>query len=240
MATAGELVVAMRRDRLPGIQPAAASRRRKPRPPVKLQIIENHAAVNGRLREQLRRRPDLQIVAGPGEAGDAVAQAAEQRPEVVLLAQELATDPQFLRRLREAVSDARIVVLASGFEPRPLRQVLAGGAQAVVPAEATETELFCAIDAVALDGVYLTRAAAEGLFPGATRNPARERLHTLSPRETQVLQLIVAGRQGKEIAERLGVSLSSAGTYRERLLRKLGCTSTAGLVRLAIEAGLVE
>ncbi|MFT3828703.1 MAG: response regulator transcription factor [Opitutaceae bacterium] len=209
---------------------------------MKIQIIENHAAARGRLREHLRRRPDLQVVAETGDGDEAVDQAAQQLPELILLAQDLAATaaPPLLERLREVVPAARIVVLAAVLEPRLLRQALASGAQAVVPEDAAEAELLCAIDAVSLDGVYLARAAAALLFPGAAAHAAHERLRTLSPREMQVLQLIVAGHQGKEIAERLGVSLSSAGTYRERLLRKLGCTSTAALVRLAIEDGLVE
>ncbi|HLP00517.1 MAG TPA: response regulator transcription factor [Opitutaceae bacterium] len=209
---------------------------------MKIQIIENHAATRGRIREQLRRRPDWQVVAETGDGGEALDQASQQVPELILLSRDLATASArpLVQQLREVVPAARIVVLASTLELRPLRQALAGGAQAVVPGDAAEAELLCAIEAVSLDGVYLTRAAAARLFPGAAPSPARDRLRTLSPREMQVLQLIVAGHQGKEIAERLGVSLSSAGTYRERLLRKLGCTSTAGLVRLAIEDGLVE
>jgi DNA-binding NarL/FixJ family response regulator len=65
-------------------------------------------------------------------------------------------------------------------------------------------------------------------------------LTRLSAREREVLQLLAEGRTGAQIAERLSLSQKTVETYRARLVEKLGIRDLAGLVRFAIEKGLVS
>lgn len=207
---------------------------------MNIQIADSHAALRADLRNILRRRPDLRIVAEADSVTAAVTQAAQEQPDLIVADSNLQDGDglKLLQRFRQAAPSAKILVLATAADAQLVQQSLAGGARAFVLKDAVTTEFVCAIDAIAAGGVYLSDAAAAALVTMTPSPSGAGRLHSLSPREMQVLQLIVAGHQGKEIAERLGVSLSSAGTYRERLLRKLGCTSTAALVRLAIAEGL--
>jgi DNA-binding CsgD family transcriptional regulator len=65
-------------------------------------------------------------------------------------------------------------------------------------------------------------------------------LDQLSPREIQVLKLVVEGRTSKEIARLLGVLPTTVDTYRSRLMAKLDVRDVPGLVRLAIRYGLID
>ena len=72
------------------------------------------------------------------------------------------------------------------------------------------------------------------------KNTKAAPLDSLSPREREVLKLVVEGRTSKQIARALGVLPSTVDTYRSRLMTKLGVNDIPALVRLAIRAGLIE
>jgi DNA-binding NarL/FixJ family response regulator len=76
----------------------------------------------------------------------------------------------------------------------------------------------------------------------ASEPPAgkEDRLARLSTREREVLQLLAEGRTGSEIAQRLSLSPKTVETYRARLVEKLGIRDVAGLVRFAIQRGIIS
>ena len=89
--------------------------------------------------------------------------------------------------------------------------------------------------------VYLCPAAATALtqelrsHPSLGTEPDKPRL---SPQELQVLNFVAVGLRNKEIADQLKVSTKSVETYRSRLMAKVGCSSTAELVRYAVREGI--
>jgi len=86
-------------------------------------------------------------------------------------------------------------------------------------------------------GHNLARAALAHL---STTRGKGERLTRLTPRERQVLKLITEGHTNKEIAHHLGIGVRTAETHRERLMRRLGIHSVAGLIKFAVSSGLVS
>jgi DNA-binding CsgD family transcriptional regulator len=72
------------------------------------------------------------------------------------------------------------------------------------------------------------------------KNTKANPLASLSPRERQVLKLVVEGRTSKEIAQVLGVKPGSVDTYRSRIMAKLEINDIANLVRFAIRHGLIK
>jgi two-component system invasion response regulator UvrY len=63
---------------------------------------------------------------------------------------------------------------------------------------------------------------------------------SLTPRELDIVALIGAGMQVKQVAAELGISVSTVNTYRNRIFRKMGLASNAALIRYALKAGLVS
>jgi FixJ family two-component response regulator len=75
---------------------------------------------------------------------------------------------------------------------------------------------------------------------GEERTAMRARLSTLSPREREVLEAVVAGRANKRIADALGISIKTVEVHRSRVMDKMGAGSIAELVRLVVQHGLLD
>jgi DNA-binding NarL/FixJ family response regulator len=108
---------------------------------------------------------------------------------------------------------------------------------------AAPEELIRAIDAVMAGNIYLcpeaNAAALEHYRQSLTAGPAAVK-PALSGRELEVLRFVAEGLRSKEIAERMQVAVKTVETYRRRLMLKLGCDSTAELVRHAIREGIAQ
>ena len=87
---------------------------------------------------------------------------------------------------------------------------------------------------------YLSPRVADVVLEDYSGDKADDPLARLSAREREVLQLLAEGRTGAQIAERLSLSQKTVETYRARLVEKLGIRDLAGLVRFAIQRGLVS
>ena len=87
---------------------------------------------------------------------------------------------------------------------------------------------------------YLSPRVADVVLEDYTDDKQDDLLSRLSAREREVLQLLAEGRTGAEIAQRLSLSQKTVETYRARLVEKLGIRDLAGLVRFAIQRGLVS
>ena len=122
------------------------------------------------------------------------------------------------------------------------RRALDAGGNGYLLKDSAPNDLASAIEAAKKGGVFLSPEIAAHLVTadhgqrlgGASKPSAR-----LSEREMEVLRLIAEGLRNKEIAERFKVSIKSVETYRRRMMAKLGCSSTAELIRHAIRAGLI-
>jgi DNA-binding NarL/FixJ family response regulator len=101
-------------------------------------------------------------------------------------------------------------------------------------------ELVDAIRAAHAGQRYLSPRVADVVLEAASGAENEDPLGKLSAREREVLQLIAEGRTGAEIAERLMLSQKTVETYRARLIDKLGIRDVPGLVRFAIQRGLVS
>lgn len=120
-----------------------------------------------------------------------------------------------------------------------IKHFLRNGARGYLSKSAPNDELLTAIRQVASGKDYLHPDIALAL---ATSNPIHPNPHyipKLSMREKEVLELIVAEQTTQEIAEKLFISINTVETHRNHLLQKLGAKNLAGLVRIALEKGLV-
>jgi DNA-binding NarL/FixJ family response regulator len=125
---------------------------------------------------------------------------------------------------------------------KDVQRSLAAGARGYVLKEAGAGDLLDAIRSVLSGGEYvqpsLGAAAARG--SPAESGSSAELVARLSAREQQVLELIALGHTNAEIAQQLSITPRTVETHRGHILQKLGVRSRAELVRLAVEAQLVE
>jgi len=214
---------------------------------IRLLIVDDHAVLRAGLRMLLDVQPDMTVVAEADSGEDAVAQARQQRPDVILLDLSLPGmgGLEAIRRLREVDPAMRVLVLTMHDDEGYLRRALEAGSAGYVLKRAADAELVSAIRAVAGGGTYLHREHVAVLLQGTGEtgedvvDAQREVCEALSARERQVLQLVALGHTNQQVADSLCLSIKTVETYRGRLMRKLGLATRAALVRYALDQGLL-
>src|SRR6266705_1331330 len=222
-------------------------------PKLRLLLAHGHAPERQRLRALVDAQGDMEVVAEAADARAAAEQARALGPDVIMLDAALpdADTVQPIERIRRECPPTRVLVLATGHDPRHLSAALAAGATGYVLQRVPDQELLAAIRAVheGRSFVDVDRVSDVALaLPAASPAPTYRCLpashhplstqQPLSPRERQVL-LLVRGFANREIARRLRVSVKTIETHRARLARKLGVRTRAELVQYALLAGLL-
>lgn len=212
-------------------------------------VADDHEMVRYGVRAVLQARPDLEVCAEAVDGLDAIAKVRECSPHVIIL------DPG-MPRLNGVFAARRImweypqqrIVLFSAVDSEPiLHTSLAAGVKGFVLKSDPINDLVDAVDSVRHDRPYFSRSAGEMVLKGYLRNQrgeARETApkngRTLTVRETEIAQLLAEGKCSKEVAAILGVSLKTAETHRNNLMRKLHIHSLPPLVLYTIERNIIE
>ena len=178
----------------------------------------------------------MQIVGSVGNGREAVRAAIATAPDVVLmdLTMPEMNGIEATREIRSRMPATLVVVLSMHSNREHVFQAMKAGAMGYVLKDAASAELVKAVRAVCAGGRYVSPAIGPLLELSGQRGP----LESLSKRECQVLQLVVEGRTSGEIASAINLSRTSVDTSRSRLMKKLGVSDIASLVKLAVQHGL--
>ncbi|HVJ22649.1 MAG TPA: response regulator transcription factor [Burkholderiales bacterium] len=210
--------------------------------PIRILIADDHGIVAEGLKHLIEAQPDMEVVALVGDGREAVQQAREVQPDVVLmdLSMPELNGADATRAILERDAKCRVIVLSMYAQREYVRRALKAGAAGYVVKRSAAKEVVDAIRAVHAGQRYLSPRVADVVLEDYTDDKQDDLLSRLSAREREVLQLLAEGRTGAQIAERLSLSQKTVETYRARLVEKLGIRDLAGLVRFAIQRGLVS
>ena len=210
--------------------------------PIRILIADDHRVTGESLKVVLEREPDMEVVALAHDGREALRQAEALRPGVVVMDLSMPELNGFdaTRAIAQRDPACRVVALSTYLAPERVRQALRAGATGYVPKTAGPEEVVSAIRAVHAGQRYLSPSVAGALGNGDGAAAAADPLERLSAREREILQLLAEGCTGAEIAQRLALSQKTVETYRARLVEKLGIRDLAGLVRFAIQRGIVS
>jgi DNA-binding NarL/FixJ family response regulator len=209
---------------------------------IKILIADDHGVVAEGLKHLIEAQPDMQVVGTVGDGREAVRLAREAQPDVVLmdLSMPELNGADATRAILERDSRCRVIVLSMYAEREYVRRALKAGASGYVVKRSAAKEVVDAIRAVYAGQRYLSPRVADVMIDDYTAEDKQDPLARLSAREREVLQLLAEGRTGAEIAARLALSQKTVETYRARLVEKLGIRDVAGLVKFAIQRGIVS
>ena len=210
---------------------------------IRIVIADDHGVLRAGLRLLISREDDMEVVAEAEDVTSTCAQAAAERPDVLIL--DLDMPGGGLRAIDEVAASSprtRVLVLTLHDDMVYLRAALAAGAVGYIVKSAADTELLNAIRTVHQGRSHFTVTVGESEpEPTADLDPeSRDRLSQLSSRERQVLELVALGYTHREIAEQVHLSVKTIETYRARIAQKLQLRSRAELVRYALDLGLLR
>ncbi len=214
---------------------------------INVLLVDDHDIVRQGLRALLIAEGDITIVAEAQTGREAVQLATALHPEVVVmdLAMPRLNGCEATRQLVKAVPSAKVVVLSTYSDDEHLQQALAAGAAAYLLKQTAAADLAQAIREVKKGNAYFSPAIAKRLRERTSSPPSPdESLKAanleLTPREAEVLQLIAEGFANKQIAGELGLSVKTVEKHRQQVMYKLKIHDIAGLVRHAVDKGIIE
>jgi len=213
---------------------------------IKILLVDNHQMMRQGLRQLISARPGLKVVGEAFGIPSAMEMLHTVAPQLVVLNIPLPGigGVDMVRGFLDGFPAIKVVFLSGDAELELVLQLLHAGIAGYVLKENDSEELFRAIHAVMLFQLYLSPAVAalvirDFMRRHGIRKPARTNL-ILSEREQWLLQLVAGGKRNKEIAGEMALATKSVETYRSRLMKKLGCGSTAELIRYAIRKNIIQ
>jgi len=209
---------------------------------IRILIADDHVVVAEGLKHLIEAQADLQVVSIVGDGRQAVQRTEELQPDVVImdLSMPELNGADATRVLLEKDPERKVIVLSMYAEHEYVRRALRSGALGYVVKRSAGKDVVDAIRSVHAGQRYISPLVAEAVVAQDLPAAKEDRLARLSTREREVLQLLAEGRTGSEIAERLSLSPKTVETYRARLVEKLGIRDVAGLVRFAIQRGIIS
>lgn len=209
---------------------------------TRIVIADDHELIRQGIKKIIRSSRDLRVVGEASNVADAVALVEQLSPDLLVLDISLPGHEglEGLNEIRKRFPTLNIVMLSMYPEERYAVLALKAGAGAYITKAMAAEELVKAIRKVVDGGVYVSARLADLLAQGVRDTSYRTAHECLTPRELEVVAMIGAGQQIKQIATHLGISISSVNTYRNRIFRKMGLSSNAALIRYAVDHKLVE
>ncbi|MFK0688903.1 response regulator [Mesorhizobium sp. IMUNJ 23033] len=204
---------------------------------IKVLLIDNHPLVLDGLKAVLETFDHIEVVGTAGLAHAGLEIGRQTRPQVVLMDINMPklSGIDAIELFRRELADARIVMLSMHESREYISSSVMRGASGYILKDVSTDEIVAAIETVAGGGTYFSSGVADVLM----ERGGQDQVDPLTPRERDILGLIVAGQSNREIAEALGITSATAETHRKNLKKKLGIATTAGLIRYALGHGIV-
>ena len=212
--------------------------------PITVILAEDHAIVRDGLKALLQPAGDIDVIGEAENGHEAVALAKKLRPEVVVIdiSMPLLNGMEATRQILEALPNTRVIVLSGHNDDAYVERIVSLGAAGYLVKQSAAGTLTTAIREVHKGNVFFSPSVANRRRDNAQKARIRgeEIAPKLTPRETEVLQLVAEGKANKETADVLGISIKTVEKHRQRVMEKLNIHDTAGLTRHAIATGMIE
>ncbi len=209
---------------------------------IRIVVADDHTIVREGLKQLLGAAGDLTVVGEAQNGHETLERVRGLEFDLLLLDMSMPgkSGIELIRQVRAEKPKLRILVLSMHEEHQYAVRAIRAGAAGYLTKESASRQLVEAIRKVASGGAFISAEIAQQLALGAMPD-AKGPLHAaLSDREFQVFQLIADGKSASDIAERLNLSVKTVSTHKSNILQKMNMTTTAELIRYAINQRLVD
>jgi two-component system response regulator NreC len=214
---------------------------------IRVLITDDHMLFRQGIRNLLSAEIDLEVVGEAANASEAVAFAAQLKPDVVLMDIGMTGMSSFeaTRQIRKERLETRVLFLSMYDDEDYLAECVEIGANGYVLKDSPADQLVTAIREVYRGGSYLsprllTRLVDDLRQQGKGGIPRQPRFSTLTKREREILKMLAEGRSVKEIAASFDLSVKTVEAHKFNLMRKLDIHNKAQLVQYAIQKKIIR
>jgi DNA-binding NarL/FixJ family response regulator len=199
-------------------------------------LVDDHSLVRRAFRRMLEDAPDIRVVGEANDGPSAILAAQRLRPDVVVMDFALPgmMGGEATQNVIDAVPTTTVLIVSMHSEPSYVRAALDAGASGYLLKSAVELDLAEAVRMIAAGKQVLDARIAR---PPSIDDPATR---PLTPRELEVLRLIVQGKSHQEIAQELGISANTVRVHRANMMQALAIHSCVKLTLYAVGLGLVS
>jgi DNA-binding NarL/FixJ family response regulator len=217
---------------------------------IRVVVADDQALVRSGFSVLLAGEPDIAVVGEANNGAEAVALAASERPDVVLMDVRMPVMDglEATRQISgdESLAGTRVVILTTFDLDEYVHEALRAGASGFLLKDTLPVDLLNAVRVVAAGDALISPRITRRLIEEFARRPdpatvaASAALDQLTEREREVLELVAKGQSNAEIAAQLYVSHATVKTHVSRLLMKLDARDRAQLVMIAYETGVTS
>jgi two-component system, NarL family, response regulator NreC len=214
--------------------------------PVRILLADDHTVVRKGLRLLLESVPEFQVIADAADGRDAVSLAEQHRPAVVVMdvAMPILNGIEAARQITAKLPSTAIVFLSMHGDESYVLRALKAGARAYLLKDSAEYDLIQAVKAVSEGKAFFSPAISKMLVEDYMRQMqergVEDSFELLTTREREVLQLLAEGKNNKDVAALLNLSLYTVETHRSNIFQKLNLHSQAELILYAIRKGVIS
>lgn len=210
---------------------------------IRVFLADDHAVVRDGLRFLLEAAGDITVIGDAANGREAVQRVTRLRPDVAVLdvAMPELNGIEATRQILERAPEVKIIILSMHSAAEHIAGALKAGARGYLLKESAGVEVAQAVHMVQHGQRYLSAKITSTLIDDYLSQSTewRDPLERLTSREREILQLVAEGRTSNQIAQQLNLSIKTIDTYRSRIMHKINVTDLAGLIRFAIQHGLI-
>ena len=211
---------------------------------IRILVVDDHAIMRDGIRALLGIQADMEIIGEAEDGREAVSQALELSPDVVVMdiAMPGMDGLEATRRIAKKLPSSKVLVLTQHDNREYVLTAIRAGASGYVPKRALGSELADGVRAVHRGDSFLYPSVATALIEGY-----RDKIEdgttpydSLTAREREILKLIAEGHTSREISEMLFISLKTVQGHRSKIMEKLDLHNRTELIKYAMRKGLVS
>ena len=213
---------------------------------IRILLADDHTVVRKGLRLLLETQPDFSVIADASDGREAVALAEKLAPDVVVMDVAMPTlnGIEAARQITAKQPQTAVVFLSMHSDEGYVLKALKAGARAYLLKDSAEYDLINAVKAVSEGKAFFSPAISKMMVEDYMRQmqerAVEDSYELLTTREREVLQLLAEGKNNKEVAGLLNLSLYTVETHRSNIFQKLNLHSGAELILYAIRKGVIR
>jgi len=211
---------------------------------IKIIVADDHQMFIDGIKALLQNEDEIILLGEALNGHDVISLVTKEQPDIILLDINMPQMDgiQTTREIRKNFPEVKIIILSMHNNYEFISSLVSEGASGYILKNTGKAELMEAINTVHLGNTFFSTAVTETIMNNLTKKPKEEKLGSvqLTKREKEILVLIAEEFSTKQIADKLFISVNTVETHRKNLMAKLQAKNVTGLVKYAIQVGLIN